>query len=367
MKKNKILIIGAVIVISVLLVLMNSLQRHNELKIGIIAPLSGAYGEIGAGVVNGAMIAVKELSVKENIKVRLIPMDGKADPKTTLNCWMKLSAIGIDGLIVAGDNQVPVVAGKIREAKMPTIGTVVSTAGFLREGHPFLFKNYVSIGIAARKMASFMKKKSDTAKVSVLALQGLYGEEGMSSFIKEAQGLGLSIVYSDVFPESNAEVKQLSAKVLNSSPDFVYIIGYGPSYTALINTLREQGFKGEVFSDEPVSSPNCKDNLKSLNSIWFTKPTLDDGKRQMDFTEQYHKEFGSMPNLTAYYGYDSLIILSVGLSEAVKKNRPISEILGNGVYSTCWGEITYNEDGDCNMPVSIYCFDVNGEPRLITK
>lgn len=58
-----------------------SKERNNKLKIGVLVPLSGAYGRDGPAGFTGADFAVRQLAMKSGIELELYPIDTETIPK----------------------------------------------------------------------------------------------------------------------------------------------------------------------------------------------------------------------------------------------------------------------------------------------
>jgi len=98
MKKQHFLIIGIVLAITIVIGITSTgyltLNQNNqeEIKIGIMFPLSGDLSAIGDEIVNSLSIALEEIN-QEGIngkKIKLIYQDSKCDGKEAINAMNKL-------------------------------------------------------------------------------------------------------------------------------------------------------------------------------------------------------------------------------------------------------------------------------------
>ena len=58
-----------------------------KIKIGLIVPLSGEYGEIGKSVINATRLALN--AINDN-RIEILPRDTRSDPNVTLDVSIEL-------------------------------------------------------------------------------------------------------------------------------------------------------------------------------------------------------------------------------------------------------------------------------------
>ena len=72
------------------------ISNDETLKIGLIAPLSGEYKEIGKSVLNSLRIGLNRLN---NNKIEIYPKDNKGNPEKTLSAAKELESLGVSIVI----------------------------------------------------------------------------------------------------------------------------------------------------------------------------------------------------------------------------------------------------------------------------
>ena len=72
------------------------ISKNETLKIGLIVPLSGQYGEIGKSVLNSLIIGLKKL---KNKKIEIYPNDNKVNAENTLTAAKELQSLGVSIII----------------------------------------------------------------------------------------------------------------------------------------------------------------------------------------------------------------------------------------------------------------------------
>ena len=148
--KNKLLLI-----LSYIIIFFNSnvsgAENNNYLKIGLLAPLSGEYKELGESLLYSLQLALKEINDK---KVLIIPRDTGSNDPNKLN-------IAIDEIKSQG---VSVVIGPINNEDFESVkkfNDIVFIS--LSNINPKFQKNIISIGISFESqiaaLIKFLKKQ----------------------------------------------------------------------------------------------------------------------------------------------------------------------------------------------------------------
>lgn len=367
-KRSKFYISVSAVVVCIIafsLRLFFNTSSDNVIQVGATASLTGIYADIGVGMMNGILLAQDILNEQNtNCRFSLIQENDKAEPKTAMSCIDRLLAHNVDALIIAGDNAVPVVAEKVRSTGKPCIATIVATSGFIQavDGKPVnMFRNYASVAGSMDVLARYAYTKEGLRSITIFASQSPYGQDGMEAFKSTFAGLGGTIVSEERFNEDAVDVRNIITKGLAFKPEGVCVIGYGNGYNVLINQLREVGYDGLIFTDEPISGPSCKGVIKDFRKIIFTNNIAPDTPEYRAFVKMYRDKFNLEPNAFSFYGFDSMRILGEAFRAVGGKSSLVpKEILAKKNYETLFGKLVFLDNGDCVMPLNINKMNSDG-------
>ena len=343
--KNKLLL-----TLSYIIIFFNSnvsgAENNNYLKIGLLAPLSGEYKELGESLLYSLQLALKEINDK---KVLIIPRDtGSNDPE-------KLN-IAIDEIKSQG---VSVVIGPINNEDFESVkkfNDIVFIS--LSNINPKFQKNIISIGISFESqiaaLIKFLKKKKKNNTIVLLPknkytsliedkLQNLQlknykifkyspdpkiltGEiEVLTNYDQRKKNLELrKKVFKDKDDEqSQAELNKLEKKYTLGDVNFdsVIIIDFGSSLKSVLTSLAftDVSENKVLFTtlnqwfDESIFYEN------TIKSLYY--PSVD-YKEFHKFKNNYYKTFNIYPTEISILAYDA-----VGLIYYLwKKNGNIKSI-----------------------------------------
>lgn len=353
------------------------LYNHREtddsvVRVGVLSFLSGQYAEMGQDMTNGIILAKDELNASNpGFKIELIIEDGKAKAKDSVNAFNKLLFQDIQASIVTGDNQVPAVAPLIKEHKIPTVLTIIGNNEFLKYNQPetVMYKNYPQVSEHAQIFAKWILKNEPIKSVALLSVKTPYGDDSVHGF-REGIQKEVNVTIHETFSGSALDVKTPVVKVLATQPDAIFLTGYGSGYVAAINEIRQQGFKGKIFTDGSVKNPENKNRIKSFQDlIFFSHLSLEQNLSPMvkNFVSKYQEKFHKEPSDYATCGYSSMMLLAEAIKQAHDKNPvAINEALRTiRSFETLYGNLTLHTDGLSSLPVMIGKMNPDGSFQLM--
>ena len=158
---------------------LHAIEKNGELKIGLLAPFSGDYKELGDSLLFSIQLALDEINDK---KIVIIPRDAGTNDKVKLNN-------AIEEIIQAGAKVIigPVDSSSFNELEKYKEVTFIS----LSNKEPKIKKNIISIGISLesqiRSLLNFIKKEEKKKTIII------YPNNNFADFIdKKLTELNLS-------------------------------------------------------------------------------------------------------------------------------------------------------------------------------
>ena len=157
--KNKFLIILTYILIFLILIFLCN-DNKNILKVGLLAPFSGEYKELGDSLLYSLQLALNEINDKD---VQIIPRDSGSDDKEKLNLAIRdIKSQGAS--VVIG----PINYDDFKEVKKYSDMVFISPSN----KNPEFQNNIISIGISLESqmysLIEFIKKKKKKKTVILI-------------------------------------------------------------------------------------------------------------------------------------------------------------------------------------------------------
>ena len=342
--------IKIVILLSYIILFFNSSLFSNEkessLKIGLLAPFTGEYKDLGNSLLLSTQLALKEIGDK---KITIIPRDSGTNNKLILNrSIQEISELGAK--VIIG----PVDSSNFNEIKKYQDVIFISLSNM----HPEISENIISIGISLdsqlESITNFIKSENKNKtliiypknkyseyvkeRLKILNIKNyktfqynpdpkiLTGEiEKLTNYSQRKNNLKISkkILEKQEDEKSKNELKKLDQIYTLGKVNFdsIIIIDFGNSLKSVLASL--------VFSDV-----NDSEILFTTVNQWFDESIFYENsvknlyypsvnlKNFKQHNDKYINAFGLNPNELTILGYDA-----VGLIYYVwKKNNKINKI-----------------------------------------
>ena len=285
-----------------------SVKEKDVVKIGAMVPISGPIAVEGQKVVNALNLLAEKMNASRDVKVKFIYEDDKYTAKDSISAFRKLRSQGVDLFFVFGDLPVKTILSLAEEQKIPLFAMAESAD---LNASPVV----VSISPACfhwmDAMSSFVKETLKPKNLVIIYQKDIAHLEQIRILKENFKGM-IPTVHEEQFNPDSLEVRSVVTKALSYNPDVVIVTGFGPTYAAILNTVREQGFTGPLVSDANVSL--IKENLAKTPYPFYWVDTLFDDNTDIPemraFIDEFQKRFGVKPftfTMISYVGGQAII------------------------------------------------------------
>lgn len=342
--------------------LRNDPAAPGPVKVGVIAPLSGANRLYGERMVDGVRLAVEELNGGRGIngrKVELLVRDSGGVPSRAAELVDELDKAGIVGLIAGYDsNEVLEIAPAARRRSIPTL-VPLATASQICEGNPFVFRNAFTDREEARALAGYAWYWRKLLRIAVLTdarPEGGYsreiGREAAQSFAE----LGGTVVRSAEILPDDPNLTATLRDVLAAAPQGILIPFETSQAALLVRQLRQLGYQGLLFGgdswDEDRFLRTCGAQPGDCAYIAFYAPGSESPENRL-FRDSFRRTFYRYPGSCEAQGYDATKLLAIGLGNSRTLEEFTTNLLAVRSQPMAAGLITILPDGGLDRTVYI--------------
>lgn len=327
-----------------------SKKESNTIKVGGIAPLSGAVAVYGVECKNGIDLAIEEINAAGGIDGKALEFvceDDEGSPDKTVNAFKKLIAKDgvkfVIGSLTSGCTQAVTTlsqASKVLQiapaATAPAItdaGNYVFRACFIDPFQGTVGGKFAYNNIGARKAAILYDAGNDYSV-------GLY-----ENFIASFKSLCGEVVAAESYATGDKDFNAQLTKIKNANPDVVYLPDYYGTVALIAKQLRAQGIKAPLVGGDGWDGLTGNAGEEVLNGF-YSNHYADDSTEPavQNFVSAFKAKYGKAPNSFAALGYDSVYMLRDAIVKAgttdVAKVRDALEAT-DGDYVT--GHLTFDE------------------------
>ncbi|GHU88099.1 branched chain amino acid ABC transporter substrate-binding protein [Bacteroidia bacterium] len=359
MNKKIFITIGviAVIAIGVFVWLNKNKDKQDEIKIGVILPLTGELANFGNTVLDGINMKLSETNDK-NYTIKLIVEDSKGQPNLSVNCFNKL--IDIDKVnCIIGDltsGATLAIAPESNKKQVVIISPTASTPA-LTKISPFFYRVYPS-DLSDAKIAAYYCYDNFKAKnISIVYLNNDYSVGLKNEFSTSFSTLGGKINNVISYESNTKDFRTTISKLKMINDDVIYIIGHPIGIANFLKQSKELQFTKHFFSNVAAEDREFLITAgESANNLYFTAPAFNlqaKDENTQNFIKQFNKRYSYTPDIHAVKGYDIMTILMDCLDNGCISSLAIKHHIDKKqFFNGICGQYKFI-NGDIEEPVSV--------------
>jgi len=250
-KASKVLCIFAALLF--LLTIASAPVIAENIKVGVVLPLTGKLAKFGEIENKSFLMAAKEINAAGGIngkKIDLIIEDTTGKPDVGRSAIEKL--ISQDKVIVVGGGYSSSVTwasvAVAQQHKVPFLVNTGSADKITEQGWNYIFRLNPPVSEYPKGFASFLQNVAkDVKTVAILHENSLFGQSGSKKFAKQCKSLGINVIMKEGYEAGAVDFKPLLVKVKSKDPDPVYMISYIMDAAMLIRQSKELNLNAKLF------------------------------------------------------------------------------------------------------------------------
>jgi branched-chain amino acid transport system substrate-binding protein len=319
------LIILAVIVAGIAIYFAQKPKEPETIKIGAILPLTGPAAQLGLPKKNAFILAMDEINISGGVsgkRISIIFEDNKGIPAEGVSALQKL--INIDKIKIFYVDITAVAMACVPVADKNRVVMFVGSAHpNITEGSDWVFRVFTSGALEAKLLSRYLNKEG-VKSAYILYINDPLGQETKRIFEEEFSG---KVVGADAFQKDEQNFRAIVQKIKKLDPEKIAIFDYGIVLPTILKQLLEGGVSSrKIVGNIGFAGPRVRElSPDMLEDVIFTAPAyiyrLDNLKEQSlemrNFINKYKAKFGVLPDYTAAFAYDAIMILI----DAIKKYK----------------------------------------------
>ncbi|WP_433605021.1 ABC transporter substrate-binding protein [Dactylosporangium sp. CA-139114] len=313
-----------------------------DIKVGVIAALTGIAAPYGVQSVNSFQMGVADLNAAGGIngrKVTVEVLDNRSKPEEVPALMRRLVSGGANVIVGASSSPVTVTAAQTADQlKVPLIVPMEAADSIIGTGRKYVFKLAPSIladnGWAAQSVRAVMQgaqKKGETPKTAMLiyASAGAYPDAEKAwtgTFQKEYPGVKVldSISYDEA---TTTDFAPLVSQAKNANPDILLFGGNPQGVFLFYPALARSGWKpkatvgvlGGNTNAQFIPTVGAISDGDVAGNYWTSLLKSADGAKHtpQSYSEDYKAKYnGQTPDGVGAYYYASVGVLADALASA---------------------------------------------------
>ncbi len=356
-------------------------------KIGMIAPLSGALSALGLGMKNSADLAIKQANAAGTVKgwtIQFDPQDDQEDPNTGGAAAAKLASDpAVLGVVGTLQSSIALQAAPQLDKQSLVMISPANTNPSLTQGQQYLttkvrpFKSYFRVATTDLIQGAFAADYAyDTLKARTAYLVNdklVYGQGLDQAFGNEFKRKGGRVLVTDFVTKDQKEFGSLVSRVKAAKPDLVFYGGQYPEGAPFSKQLHDGGVTAPFMGgDGLVDKSFVKTTVLQTSNNYATNvgAAVEDLPTAKAFVDAYSK--GGYSDAFSAYGpntYDATNVIIQAIAKVLSGKTSIDASARQAVVAAvqatdlqgATGHVSFDAYGDTTNKIITMYKVVNGD------
>lgn len=368
--KREIIVISVLLIASLLFAGCTSTQpaTKEELKIGVVASMTGPASTTGKDVWESAQLAAEEINanggvfvkdLNRKIPIRLVQGDDESTREGGQKAVSRMITQDNVDMLVGGFSSAVVSAHQsiVADNKVPYIITGASTPIITRRTDvdtTFMFHHAPTTDDSGGQTTLFIddiirpaiNKKFNFSddrplKLAILYQDSPYGK-GHQTAIKDTianNNLKISVVAEEAFKMGESDFRTVLTSIKNADPDVVYVAAFLNEQIPIETQARRDVGLDKIFTAvEPNDDPDFYKGVGkyadySIIQSRFSPYTVPKGPTEaasLKFVSDFDKKFGGFPGMMGVATYEGVYVGAKAVENAGTLNKTqVRQAIGN--------------------------------------
>jgi len=337
--------------------------QQKELKVAILAPLSGPVPTFGVSTRDGALMAIDEWNAKGGVLgMKIVPIveDSQCTPDPAVNAANKvIDQDGVKFIIGEVCSKASIPVSEIANAKgviqiSPTSTNEQVTVDANGNVKPYIFRACFIDPFQGFVGAKFATEQLGAKTAFVMLDQANDYVKGLATeFAKNFEMMGGKVVGTESYTSTDTDFSVILGKIAEAKPDVVYLPDYYNIVNLVAKQAKEKGINVPFIGGDGWDSPDL--DLAAAAGGYFTNHYSPDDPRPevvnflKAYGEKYKDESGNpkVPDALAALAYDAANVLlqainDAGTTDTAKVKDTLEKITYKGVSGTITFDANHN-------------------------
>lgn len=268
-----------------------------DIKLGVIAGMSGPGTSYGIGIQQGAEMAIREINEGGGIggqKLQLVVADDASNPAQSVTAMQRLVNEGVDFIVGGwGSSQVLANMEVSERAGIPYVVVGATNPRITSDKNKWTFRVIQTDSLMAEQIAQSATGILKMKRIAVMNDSNDYGVGNRDIFIAALKKAGIDPVEVQSYQSSDKDFTSQLARIRAAEPDGVAIFGTIPAAPAIMNQARDFGITARFIgtgglANEALISLAPQASEGTILTTYFNEDVDAEGKA---WAERYVKAF----------------------------------------------------------------------------
>jgi len=228
--------------------------QDQVVKIGHVAPVSGAQAHYGKDNENGVRMAIEDLNAQgvtiggKKIKFEIQAEDDAADPKQGTAAAQKLCDAKVAGVVGHLNSGTTIPASKVyNDCGIPHVTGAATNPNLTKPGYKTTFRIIANDNALGAGLAFYAADTLKLKKVAIIDDRTAYGQGVAEVFKKTAQSKGIQIVDEQFTTDKATDFMAILTAIKAKAPDGIFYGGMDPQAGPMLRQMEQLGLSNVKY------------------------------------------------------------------------------------------------------------------------
>jgi len=340
-------------------------------KIGHVAPMSGAQAHYGKDNENGARMAIEELNTQniviggKKIKFELLAEDDAADPKQGTAVAQKLCDSKVSGVVGHLNSGTTIPAAKVyNDCGVPMVTGAATNPNLTKPGYKTTYRIIANDNALGAGLAFYAADSLKLKKVAIIDDRTAYGQGVAEVFKKTAQAKGLTVVDEQYTTDKATDFMAILTAVKSKAPDAVFFGGMDAQGGPMLRQMEQLGMGNvKFFGGDGICTAEIAKlaaGAKTIGNVICAEggsslPKMPGGEA---WKKRYDAKFPGQFQIYSPYTYDATFLLVDAMKRANSTDPKVynAELIKSN-YKGVTTTIAFEPNGELKNPaITLYVY-----------
>jgi len=349
-------------------------------KIGHVAPTSGAIAHLGKDNENGARMAIDDLNAKgltiegKKIKFELLAEDDAADPKQGTAAAQKLVDSKVAGVIGHLNSGTSIPASKIySDAGIPQISPSATNPKYTRQGFKTTFRNVADDVHLGGTLGKYAVTELKGKTIAVVDDRTAYGQGVADEFAKGVEAAGGKVVDRQFTNDKATDFTPILTALKAKKPDIVFFGGMDAVAGPMLRQMKQLGINAKLMGGDGICStelPKLAAGSMADGQVVCAEAGGVEGEAKTamtDFATKFKAKYNADVQIYAPYVYDAVMVMADAMVRANSTDpaKYLEALAKTDGYKGVTGTIAFDEKGDIkNGALTLYTYKAEKKEQI---
>jgi branched-chain amino acid transport system substrate-binding protein len=340
-------------------------------KIGHVAPVSGAQAHYGKDNENGSRMAIEELNAQgvtiggKKVKLELLAEDDAADPKQGTAAAQKLCDAKVAGVVGHLNSGTTIPASKVyNDCGIPHVTGAATNPNLTKPGYKTTFRIIANDNALGAGLAVYAAETLKLKTVAIVDDRTAYGQGVANVFKRVAAEKGMKVVDEQFTTDKATDFMAFLTAIKAKNPDAIFFGGMDPQAGPMLRQMEQLGMANvKYFGGDGVCTTEIAKlaaGAKTLGNVVCAEGGASLAKMPggTAWKAKYDAKYPNQFQVYSPYTYDATMLLVDAMKRAGSWDPKvyIPELLKSN-YKGVTANIAFEPNGEMKNPaITLYVY-----------